>query len=60
MRNLYVTLSFVMVSGLLSAQNQYTKTTSNGVSDPVEKKIRFTIQDEDTKNIIIVSNTDKE
>lgn len=26
MRNLYVTLSFVMVSGLLSAQNQYTKT----------------------------------
>ncbi|MBE9577565.1 OmpA family protein [Flavobacterium proteolyticum] len=26
MRNLYVTLSFVMVSGMLSAQNQYTKT----------------------------------
>jgi outer membrane protein OmpA-like peptidoglycan-associated protein/tetratricopeptide (TPR) repeat protein len=26
MRNLYVTLSFVMVSGILSAQNQYTKT----------------------------------
>ena len=26
MRKLYVTLSFVMVSGMLSAQNQYTKT----------------------------------
>ena len=26
MRNLYITLSFVMVSGILSAQNQYTKT----------------------------------
>ena len=26
MRNLYVTLSFVMVSGILSAQNQYSKT----------------------------------
>lgn len=26
MRNLYVTLSFVMVSGILSAQNSYTKT----------------------------------
>jgi outer membrane protein OmpA-like peptidoglycan-associated protein len=26
MRKLYVTLSFVMVSGILSAQNQYTKT----------------------------------
>jgi outer membrane protein OmpA-like peptidoglycan-associated protein/tetratricopeptide (TPR) repeat protein len=26
MRNLYITLSFVMVSGMLSAQNQYTKT----------------------------------
>ena len=26
MRNLYVTLSFVMVSGILSAQNQNTKT----------------------------------
>ena len=26
MRNLYVTLSFVMVSGILSAQNQHTKT----------------------------------
>ncbi len=26
MRNLYVILSFVMVSGILSAQNQYTKT----------------------------------
>jgi outer membrane protein OmpA-like peptidoglycan-associated protein len=25
MRNLYITLSFVMVSGMLSAQNQYTK-----------------------------------
>jgi outer membrane protein OmpA-like peptidoglycan-associated protein/tetratricopeptide (TPR) repeat protein len=26
MRNLYITLSFVMASGILSAQNQYTKT----------------------------------
>lgn len=26
MRNLYVTLSFVMASGIISAQNQYTKT----------------------------------
>lgn len=26
MRNLYITLSFVMVSGMLSSQNQYTKT----------------------------------
>ena len=27
MRNLYITLSFVMASGIISAQNQYTKAT---------------------------------
>ncbi len=44
----------------LSTGTKRTKTTSGGVSDPVEKKIRFAIQDEDTKNIIIVSGTDGE
>jgi len=44
----------------LSTGTKRTKTTSGGVSDPVEKKIRFAIQDEDTKNIIVVSGTDGE